>query len=72
MALALCYATTFNGCQGLTVEKMGIDLRREVFSQGQLYSAMTRVLDAENVLVLKHDDNFSTHTRNIVWEELLL
>jgi hypothetical protein len=56
----------------LTVEKLGLDLRREVFSHGQLYSAMTRVPDSENVLILKYQDNFSTRTTNIVWNELLL
>lgn len=70
--LALCYATTFNGCQGLTVQKLGLDLRRAVFSHGQLYSAMTRVPDAENVLILKYVDDFSTSTSNIIWKELLL
>ncbi|KAJ6533957.1 hypothetical protein B0H10DRAFT_1859448, partial [Mycena sp. CBHHK59/15] len=70
--LSLCYATTFNRCQGLTVQKLGLDLRRAVFSHGQLYSAMTRVPDAENVLILKYVDDFSTSTSNIIWKELLL
>ncbi|KAJ7939932.1 hypothetical protein B0H13DRAFT_1850132 [Mycena leptocephala] len=70
--LALCYATTFNGCQGLTVQKLGLDLRREVFSHGQLYSAMTRVPDSTNVLILKYEGDSSTCTANIVWQELLL
>jgi hypothetical protein len=70
--LALCYATTFNGCQGLTVQRLGLDLRREVFSHGQLYSAMTRVPDGENILILKCEGDSSTSTTNIFWEELLL
>jgi hypothetical protein len=70
--LALCYATSFNGCQGLTVQKLGLDLRRPVFSHGQLYSAMTRVPDADNVLILKYDGDTSKTTTNIVWQELLL
>ncbi|KAJ6596692.1 hypothetical protein B0H10DRAFT_1800093 [Mycena sp. CBHHK59/15] len=70
--LALCYATSFNGCQGLTVQKLGLDLCRPVFSHGQLYSAMTRVPDANNVLILKYEGDSSTCTTNIVWEELLL
>jgi ATP-dependent DNA helicase PIF1 len=59
--LALCYATTFNGCQGLTVQKLGLDLRREVFSHGQLYSAMTRVPDSRNVLILKYEGDSSMY-----------
>jgi hypothetical protein len=70
--LALCYATTFNGCQGLTVQKLGLDLRKEVFSHGQLYSAMTRVPNSQNVLILKYEGDMSTLTSNIVWQELLL
>jgi hypothetical protein len=70
--LALCYTTTFNGCQGLTVQNLGLDLRRSVFSHGQLYSAVTRVPDSENVLILKNEDDDSTSTSNIVWKELLL
>jgi hypothetical protein len=70
--LALCYATTFNGCQGLTVQKLGLDLRRPVFSHGQLYSAMTRVPDSHNVLILKYEGDSSTSTTNIVCQEELL
>ena len=70
--LALSYATTFNGCQGLTVQQLSVDLRRSVFSHGQLYSAMTRVPSADQVLILKSEGDFSTETTNIVWKELLL
>ncbi|KAJ7827554.1 hypothetical protein B0H13DRAFT_1917591 [Mycena leptocephala] len=60
------------GCQGLTVQKLSLDLRRPVFSHGQLYSAITRVPDADNVLILKYEDDSSQRITNIVWEELLL
>ncbi|KAJ7624189.1 hypothetical protein B0H17DRAFT_963834, partial [Mycena rosella] len=72
--LALCYATTFNGCQGLTVVKLALDSRRAVFSHGQLYSAMTRVPDADSVIILKYPEDLSmgTVTTNIVWKDLLL
>lgn len=33
---------------------------------------MTRVPDSENVLILKYEDDPSTGTTNIVWDELLL
>lgn len=68
----LAYATTFNGCQGLTVQRLALDLRRPVFSHGQLYAAMTRVPNSENVLILKAHDDYSTTTKNVVWKELLL
>ena len=35
--LSLAYATTFNSCQGLTLDRLGADLTRPVFSHGQLY-----------------------------------
>jgi hypothetical protein len=70
--LGLCYATTANGCQGLTIQKLGLDLRRSVFSYGQLYSAVPRVSDSKNVLILKYGDDDSASTSNIVWKELLL
>jgi ATP-dependent exoDNAse (exonuclease V) alpha subunit len=41
--LALSYATTFNSCQGMTLERAGFDLTRHVFSHGQLYMALSRI-----------------------------
>jgi hypothetical protein len=35
------YATTFNGCQGLTLDKTVLDLRCDVFVHGQLYTALS-------------------------------
>jgi hypothetical protein len=72
LPLALSYAVTFNGCQGLTVLKLALDLRRPVFSHGQLYSAMTRVPSAVDVLILREEGHESTFTTNVVWPELLL
>ncbi|KAG1901757.1 uncharacterized protein F5891DRAFT_1027759 [Suillus fuscotomentosus] len=37
------YATTFNGFQGLTLEKAVLDLRTYSFTHGQLYTAHSRV-----------------------------
>ena len=41
--LAPAYATTFNSCQGLTLDRVGLDLRVSVFSHGQLYTALSRI-----------------------------
>lgn len=41
--LAPAYATTFNSCQGLTLDCVGIDLTTPVFSHGQLYTAMSHI-----------------------------
>ncbi len=70
--LALAYAVTFNGCQGLTLSCLVLDLRRPVFSHGQLYAAATWVPNSRDVLVLKAEGDVSTLATNVVWEELLL
>jgi hypothetical protein len=41
--LRLAYAMTFNGCQGLTLDKTVLDLCCEVFTHGQLYTALSRI-----------------------------
>src|SRR5438046_8400149 len=41
--LRLAYATTFNSCQGLTLDRAVIDMRVPVFAHGQLYTAFSRV-----------------------------
>jgi ATP-dependent exoDNAse (exonuclease V) alpha subunit len=72
LPVVACYAVTFNSCQGLTVQRLALDLRRPVFAHGQLYTAMTRVPNSHDVVILKSEGDDSTLTRNIVWEELLL
>ncbi|KAG1784745.1 uncharacterized protein HD556DRAFT_199881 [Suillus plorans] len=37
------YATTFNGCQGLTLARTVHDLQKDLFAHGQLYTALSRV-----------------------------
>ncbi|KYM94629.1 ATP-dependent DNA helicase PIF1 [Cyphomyrmex costatus] len=41
--IKLAFAMTINKSQGQTFEKVGIDLRRDVFNHGQLYVAFSRV-----------------------------
>jgi hypothetical protein len=41
--LAPAYATTFNSCQGLTLDVVGVDLTRPVFLHGQLYTALSHI-----------------------------
>jgi hypothetical protein len=68
--LAPAYATTFNSCQGLTLDIVGIDLRQDVFSHGQLYTALTRIRNRNNAMILWHTNQMETV--NIVYDELLL
>jgi len=48
--LRLAYATTFNSCQGLTLDKVVLDLTTPVFAHGQLYTSLSRVRQENDVL----------------------
>src|SRR5882762_7771369 len=41
LPLRPAYATTFNSCQGLTLNKIIVDLHNLVFAHGQLYTALS-------------------------------
>lgn len=68
--LAPAYATTFNSCQGLTLDRAGIDLTVPVFSHGQLYTALSRVRNREHVCVCTADTSHTT--MNVTYDEILL
>lgn len=70
--LRLAYATTFNSCQGLTLAKAMIDLRVEVFAHGQLYTALSRVRNRNDLRTLTIGNVAEQWTRNIVYKSLLL
>ncbi|KAJ7307932.1 hypothetical protein DFH08DRAFT_719910, partial [Mycena albidolilacea] len=42
-SLAPAYVTTFNSCQRLTLDLLGVDLTRAVCSHGKLYTALSRI-----------------------------
>ena len=44
--LRLCYAMTFNKCQGQTLHRISIGLRFPVFTHGQLYVCASRASSA--------------------------
>jgi hypothetical protein len=70
--LRLAYATTFNSCQGLTLDRVVIDLRDDVFTHGQLYTAVSRVRHRSAIKKLLGINNTSQTCRNVVYKELLL
>ncbi|KDQ54266.1 hypothetical protein JAAARDRAFT_135755 [Jaapia argillacea MUCL 33604] len=70
--LRLAYASTFNGCQGLTLERTVLDVRTDVFAHGQLYTAVSRVRKREDSIALFSISNEHCDTANVVYEELLL
>ena len=68
--LRLAYATTFNSCQGLTLDRVGVDLTVPVFSHGQLYTALSRIRNRAHATVLLAVDGGDT--QNVTYNELLL
>ena len=68
---------TINKGQGQTFKKVGLYLKRPVFSHGQLYVAFSRAR-AFNDIMVKIDqtseqglDKGSWHTRNVVFKQVL-
>ncbi|KZT08459.1 uncharacterized protein LAESUDRAFT_648888 [Laetiporus sulphureus 93-53] len=67
--LAPAYATTFNSCQGLTLDRIGVDLTRDVFCHGQLYTMLSRIRHRSHAMIRMMKNE--TATRNITYSELL-
>lgn len=72
--LQLCYAMTIHKSQGQTIARVGVDLRSDMFSHGQLYVALGRVTDKNCIKILIHPDrvlNGKPFAKNIIIPELL-
>lgn len=52
--LAPAYATTFHSCQGLTLDRVGIDGSSPVFLHEQLYTAMSRIRNRQHAIFRMH------------------
>jgi len=70
--LRLAYATTFNSCQGLTLDRAVIDLRVAPFTHGQLYTSISRVRHRDHIRSFFNTENERGITTNIVYKDLLL
>jgi hypothetical protein len=68
--LAPAYSTTFNSCQGLTLDVVGVDLRRPVFSHGQLYTALSRIRHRSHARILLRPGEITT--TNVTYAEILV
>jgi hypothetical protein len=68
--LAAAYASTFHSCQGLTLDRVGIDLSLPVFTHGQLYTALSRVRNRSNMIILLPEGHQTTP--NVTYQEILI
>ena len=59
---------TINKSQGQSLKVTGIDLTKECFSHGQLYVAMSRTQDSNQLYILTDNNR---ETKNIVYEQVL-
>jgi hypothetical protein len=69
--LAPAYASTFHSCQGLTLDCVGVDLTQDVFTHGQLYTALSRIRHRLDAIVRLPTSEHST-TTNVTYKELLI
>lgn len=64
----ISFALTINKSQGQTFKLVGIDLRKECFTHGQLYVALSRVGAPDHQYILLPENNL---TSNVVYREAL-
>ena len=69
--LRLAYAATFNSCQGLTLDRVVLDLTKPVFAHGQLYTSLSRVRSGSDIRILWCPGERGVPTPNMVYRILL-
>lgn len=68
----IAFAMTINKAQGQTFDKISIDLRRDVFTHGQLYVALSRVRSSEYLKIYLDNDRHEKSVKNYVYKESFL
>ena len=61
---------TINKCQGQTMEKMGIDSRKEVFNHEQFSVAISKVKSWDALKIYPGNKSNRNITKNYVYKEL--
>ena len=67
---------TANRAQGQGFSTVGIYLKQDMFSHGQLYVALSRATNPRNVMIFKpkdpkRDDDSHLYMKNVVWKQIL-
>ncbi|XP_054280075.1 uncharacterized protein LOC128998104 [Macrosteles quadrilineatus] len=73
--LMLAYCMTGHKSQGQTIDSVGVDLRTDCFTHGQLYVLLSRVRHPDHIVVLVHPERVRggiAYAKNIVYDDLLL
>lgn len=68
--IKLAFAMTINKSQGQTFNKIGIDLRKNVFNHGQLYVAFSRVRSWSSLKIYLGNQRNDNNVKNFVYTEL--
>ncbi|KAL6493773.1 hypothetical protein OROGR_032108 [Orobanche gracilis] len=70
--VTICFAMTINKSQSQTLSNVGLYLRNPVFTYGQLYVAISRVMSKRGlkVLILDEENKVVSSTKNVVYNEV--
>jgi len=69
--IRVCFAMTVNKSQGQSLQQVGVDLRTNPFTHGQLYVALSRVTSLDGLTILPSPGTPAL-TQNVVFSEVHL
>ncbi|KAG5254925.1 ATP-dependent DNA helicase [Salix suchowensis] len=71
--IRLCYAMTINKSQGQSLKFVGVFLKEQVFTHGQLYVALSRVTSKKGLKIISCDQEGKQldYAKNIVYKDVL-